>query len=157
MENSHVQINNMALYCIYKLAPEQIVLELQGDAVIKEYRTKSPDWDWGEMRGGTQPISHKGLWLRFFHSSTRNNKSAWGWNYYLGALLMENTPPFQIVAVSKFPILAGTERYFPVTRWKPRVIFPAGAIKTENGFVVSVGLNDAATARVTLTEQDLNL
>jgi hypothetical protein len=145
------------LYAAYQRGPEQIVLELDGEKVVREYKTKSPECSFGQIRGGTFPIERDGLWLQFFHASIRNNKTAWGWTYYLGALLMEMTPPFQIVAISKEPILAGTERYFPLPRWKPRILFPAGAVKTLEGYVVSLGVNDAATGKVTLTDEDLNL
>jgi predicted GH43/DUF377 family glycosyl hydrolase len=145
------------LFAAYLRGPEQIVLQLDGDKVVREFKTQSPQWKWGQVRGGTMPIEHKGLWLQFFHSSTRNNRSAWGWTYYLGALLMEKTPPFQVVSLSHYPILAATERYFPVTRWKPRILFPAGAIKDGEDFIVSMGVNDAATGRVKLTESDLCL
>lgn len=145
------------LYAAYERSPANVVLELDGNRVVNVFKTQSPEWSYGQLRGGTMPIDHKGLWLQFFHSSTRNNKSAWGWTYYLGALLMEKTAPFQIVAISKLPIMAGTERYFPVPRWKPRILFPAGAIKIDGEYVVSLGVNDAATAKVSLNEKDLNL
>lgn len=145
------------LYAAVQRSPEQTVLELDGDKVVNTFTSKSPEWKWGQIRGGTSPIERNGLWLQFFHSSTRNNKTTWGWTYYMGALLMEMTPPFQIVRVSQFPILAGTERYFPVPRWKPRVIFPAGAIKSGEDYVVSMGINDAATGKVTLCNSELEL
>jgi predicted GH43/DUF377 family glycosyl hydrolase len=145
------------LFAAYQRSPEQIVLELDGDWVVQELHSKPPAWEWGQIRGGTQPIERNGLSLQFCHSSTRNNKTAWGWVYYLLAILMETTPPFQIVSVSSYPILAGTEEYFPTRRWKPRILFPAGAIKSGDKYILSLGVNDAATARVTLTERDLNL
>ena len=145
------------LYAAYERSPKNIVFQLDGEKIMNTLETTAPEWKWGQIRGGTFPVEHNGLWLQFFHSSTRNNKSAWGWCYYLGALLMETTPPFQIVAVSKHPILAGTERYFAVPRWKPRILFPAGTVKKDGEFIVSLGVNDAATGRVTLAEGDLNL
>lgn len=145
------------LYAAYQRSPEQIVLQLDGEKVMNEFKTQAPAWAWGQIRGGTSPIEHNGLNLQFFHSSTRNNKSPWGFCYYMGALLMEKEPPFSIVSVSRAPILAGTERYFAAPRWKPRVVFPMGAIKDGEKFVVSMGVNDAVTGRVTLKEGDLNL
>lgn len=145
------------LYAAFQRSPRNIVLELDGDRMVNTLESQTPDWKWGQIRGGTCPIERNGLWLQFFHSQTRNNRSPWGWTYYMGALLMEMTPPFQIVAVSSFPIMAGTERYYPVARWKPRVIFPAGAIKQDGDYLVSLGVNDAATGKVLLTDSDLNL
>jgi len=145
------------LYAAYQRNPEQIILQLDGERVVNEFKTKSPEWAFGQIRGGTAPIERNGLWLQFFHSSTRNAKSAWGWCYYMGALLMESKPPFQIVSVSRLPIMAGTERYFPINHWKPRILFPAGAVKNGDDYLVSLGVNDSATGKVLLTEADLNL
>ena len=145
------------LYAAYQRNPEQIILQIEGDQVVQQFKTKSPEWVFGQIRGGTAPIERNGLWLQFFHSSTRNPKSAWSWTYYLGALLMETKPPFQIVSISRFPIMAGTERYFPINHWKPRVLFPAGALKQGDDYLVSLGVNDSATGKVLLTEADLNL
>jgi predicted GH43/DUF377 family glycosyl hydrolase len=145
------------LYAAYERGPEQTILQLAGNDVTQVFKTKSPQWAWGQVRGGTAPIERSGLWLQFFHSSTRNPKTAWGWTYYMGALLMETAPPFQIVSISRFPIMAGTERYFPINHWKPRILFPAGAVKSGEDYLVSLGVNDSATGKVLLTDADLNL
>ena len=146
------------LFAAYQRSPQQIIIEIEGDRVIRQFQSKTPEWAWGQMRGGTSPIAHNGLWLQFFHTLRRNRKSLWWWQYYTGALLMESTPPFTIVSVSKFPVLIGDERYLPDWKsWKPRVVIPYGAIKTSDGFSVSVGINDSYTANVNLKELDLNL
>jgi predicted GH43/DUF377 family glycosyl hydrolase len=146
------------LYMAYERSPEQTVIELDGDKAVNIFKTKTPEWSWGTMRGGTQPIPHKGLLLQFFHTLHRNKMSAWWWNYHVGALLMESQPPFQIVSVSKFPILTGNERYFSGWQfWKPRVTIPYGAMKKGNDFFVSGGINDSATFTTLITEKQLNL
>ena len=148
------------IYAAYQRSPEQIVLHIHESRVVQEFKTNTPEtWQWGQIRGGTDPIPHNGLLLQFFHTLHRNNKSKEWWTYYTGALLMEPEPPFQIVRVSSFPILAGNERYFPnIKQWKPRCFLPYGAIKNDDGsFLVSLGYNDSATATVRLTEADLNL
>lgn len=146
------------LYAAYQRSPEQIILELDGDRVVQEFKTKTPEWAWGAMRGGTQPIEHNGLLLQFFHTQHKNKKSAWWWRYFIGCLLMETQPPFQIVSVSKFPILAGNEKYFSGWQfWKPSCFLPYGAIKKGNDFLISGGINDSATFTSLITEKQLNL
>ena len=47
------------LYFIYSQHPEQVVIEVDGDKVVNEYRSPMPPWAWGEIRGGTVPVSSK--------------------------------------------------------------------------------------------------
>ena len=146
------------LYCIYKCSPEQTVLEINGENVVREFRTKSPEFCKGDIRGGTQPIEHNGLWLRFFHTLAVNRKNALWWFYYTGALLMEKAPPFSITAVSKMPVASADERYFADCKfWKPRVLIPYGAVKDGNGWRVSVGVNDGACGELMVKPEHLNL
>jgi predicted GH43/DUF377 family glycosyl hydrolase len=146
------------LFVAYLRSPEQVILQIDKDRVIAEHRTKTPQWDIGQVRGGTFPIEHRGLWLQFFHSAKQNKGQARAHRYYVGALLMETQPPFQIVSVSKKPILVGNENYFPGSKsWKPNVFIPYGAIKSGDRFHISGGYNDSATFTSLLTEEELNL
>jgi predicted GH43/DUF377 family glycosyl hydrolase len=145
------------LYCAYQRAPEQIVLQLDGERVVKEYRSKSPECAFGQPRGGTHPIPYKDGWIQFFHTNQINKASPQWWNYSMLALLMESKPPFQIKAFSKLPILAGNEKYRPVPFWKPKICIPYGAIPFGDCWSVSVGLNDSACALVEVKPEHLNL
>lgn len=143
--------HNNRLYCFYQRAPEQIVLELDGETVVKEFRSKPPKWDYGDIRGGTHPIEHNGLLLQFFHSYKKGI-------YYIGALLMEATPPFQIVSLSKSPIFTGDERWMQGQKsWKSNVQIAYGATKLSNRFYICGGLNDCATFESILKEEQLFL
>ncbi len=143
--------HNNRLYAFYQRSPEQIVLELDGETVVKEFKSITPKWDYGDIRGGTHPIEHNGLLLQFFHSQKKGI-------YYIGALLMETTPPFQIVSVSKSPIFTGDERWIHGQKfWKQNVIIAYGAMKLPKGFYVCGGLNDCATFESVLTDKQLNL
>lgn len=149
------------LHAIYQCSPEQIVLRLDGDKVLEEYRSKSPEFCMGAIRGGTSPIPYNGQWLRFFHTLVKNQKrfdekGVW-WFYYVGALLMNPEPPFQITKVSSFPVLSGDERYVDNWKfWKPRVTIPYGAIQDHDGWRVSVGVNDSLCGEAFITPEQLN-
>lgn len=146
------------LYCSYQCSPEHIVLQLDGDRVVREYRTKCPEWAWGQIRGGTQPIPYNGILLRLFHSQTNNRRQTEWWHYYVGAMLMEPEPPFQIRQLSEIPVMSGTEKYYPEWRyWKPNVLIPYGAVENALGILVSFGVNDSACATVFIEEKYLNL
>lgn len=146
------------LFCIWQCAPEQIVLGLDGSQVVSIHKSATPECPYGSPRGGTQPLPFKDKWIRFVHVNQRNPKSDQYWTYMLFALVMEPTPPFQIVAISKRPILIGNEQYFPNHRhWKPRCILPFGAVEENGVWYVAIGVNDSQCASVKLTEKDLHL
>lgn len=145
------------LYCAYQRAPEQIVLQLDGERVVKEYRTQSPTCAFGQPRGGTFPLPYKDGWIQFFHTNQVNKASPQWWNYSMGALLMDSKPPFQIKAFSKLPILAGDEKHRPAPFYKPKVTIPYGAVSYGDYWGVSVGLNDSACALAEVNPEHLNL
>lgn len=146
------------LHFIYQLQPEQIVVPLADNGDVEPtYRTKSPEWAWGIMRGGTAPMEYQGKWLRFFHSLLQSGNRQ-SWIYSIGALAMDNQPPFQILQVSKAPILRGREFYtYGCRHWKPNVIIPYGALPDGNSWNLYVGVNDSQCATVRITERELRL
>jgi len=151
---------NQRLHFIYECSPEQTVCRLADDGVVVDqfYKSKSPSWIHGEIRGGTQPLLHKGKWLRFFHSLHKQGKDRREWTYCVGAMLMNPEPPFQIEAISKWPIHSGDERWVAGwTYWKPAVSICYGAIPDGDGWLISGGLNDSFCFTMNLKEKDLNL
>jgi predicted GH43/DUF377 family glycosyl hydrolase len=160
---------------IYSCHFDHRVLEMDGEKVTKEYITPGPAWEYGEIRGGTPPVPYKdGTWLRFFHSRIWDRKplrkprtkaerifqptDRIPWRYYVGALVMESKPPFRVLNVSRSPILTGTERWIPgCPHWKPNVVIPYGCVPQENGWMVSLGVNDALSCLATITEDQLKL
>jgi len=152
------------LLCIYQTHGEQIVHVLEGDKSVLTHRALGPRWPYGPMRGGTVPLPYKGKFLRFFHSGLDNEPPPWRRRYYVGAMLMEPTPPFQTVAISSEPILRGSERdeLSDVERqgcqqYKAKVVFPCGVLAYEKDWLLSIGVNDSACALVKITEDDLHL
>lgn len=111
--------------------------------VVKEYRSEqdlSSVWKFGEVRGGTPPVFHDGLFYSFFHSSLpwQNDRR----QYYCGVYAYEPHPPFKIVKITPEPILAGSryDAWFPT---KPLVVFPGGALMEKNeDWLIVYGIND---------------
>lgn len=149
---------NQKLHVIYQCSPEQIVYELDGLVAKETYKTTAPKWEHGDIRGGTQPLPHKGDWLRFFHSLHKHGSNRADWSYCIGALIQESKPPFTIKQISRYPIFSGDERYVPDCKhWKQGVAIAYGAIEHEDGWLVSGGLNDSLCFTMKVTESDLNL
>ena len=92
-----------------------------------------------------------------------NEWAGWRRRYFVGALLMDPDPPFAVVAITPKPLLygseidglSGTERGQCVS-YKPRVVFPGGAVEHDGRFLLSVGLNDSACAILKITPEQLN-
>jgi hypothetical protein len=152
------------VFFIYKSDPKQVIVRWSGK-MAGEYVTDGPGWAYGHIKGGTSPIEYDGKLLRFFHSTLDNefafpHKTAAHRRYFLGACLMEPEPPFRIVAVSRKPIAYGSESGGltpPPFHFKPRVVFPGGAIARDWGWIVSVGINDCQCALLKITPKDLHL
>lgn len=145
------------LYCIYADDPDHIVLEVDGDTVVREFKTPKPAWEWGIVRGGTPPIRMAdGQLLCVFHSSIPREKPPNYVRYFAAAYRMDGAPPFKVNAISSRPFMSASEedghevdpRY--VDGWKPYVIFPAGLVENGPEYLVSFGINDwqAAIARI---------
>ncbi len=162
------------VHAIYSCATDHTVIELKGERVVNYHATPGPTWNYGEIRGGTPPVPYRDdTWLRFFHSRIWEEKrrkprnkterifnptDRIPWRYYVGALVMESTPPFRVLKVSSSPILTGNEQWVPgCPHWKPNVVIPYGCVPQENGWTVSLGVNDALACLATITEGQLKL
>lgn len=122
-----------------------------------------PHWPYGEPRGGCI-VPWNGKLLRFFHSSHDFEPRPMVRRYFCGACIMEPNPPFQVTAISKKPILTGSEvcSLTPEERqkcghYKQGVVFPGGCLTTDSGWILSVGVNDSSIVLVKIKEGDLRL
>ncbi len=157
--------HDQQLHWLYKtINGSQFIEQLENGTGNVAHTSKAPRWAWGEIRGGTTPLPYNGKLIRFFHSSLDFEMPPAQRRYFMGAAIMEPEPPFKTVAVSKSPIVIGseledlteTERAGCLAH-KQKVVFPAGAIIHEDGWVVSVGLNDCESALLMVKEKNLNL
>lgn len=151
------------LFCIFESWPEQIVFQIKGDAVINEYRTKEVKWPYGPVRGGTI-VPYDSKLLRFFHSATDYGIGRPEHRYFVGAAILESKPPFATIAISRKPVLYGSEsdnfksaERKAIHHWKESVAFPTGAIVDGDNFILAVGVNDCACALVRIKPEMLNL
>ena len=147
------------LYILYSDVPRtvfecedtQIKLKVSGI-----FRSKSANWNYGFIRGGTPPCEYdENHLIWFFHSQT-NYTSHVGTRrtYMIGAYVSKNTYPFDIVKISQLPLLIGIPA--PASRTLSLahcVVFPCGAIKTEPGWKISMGVHDYNTGFLDVTEE----
>lgn len=145
------------LFAIYSHSP-QIVIELDGENVVNEWRTPGIRWRFGHPSGGTPPVPfNAGHLLTFFHAYTPNNH--YHRRYNMAAALIENRPPFAVTFVSDRPLLEGSERepIAPDDRWNPLCVFPCGVIQDGHLWHVSSGVNDCRCAVTTIPNANLSL
>lgn len=151
------------LTCLYASSPKQVLLWKNGTELTPREST-SLRWKWGSLKGGTEPVPYKGKLLRFFHSTLDNEIPPYRRRYYVGATLHEPGPSFIPLAISKEPIVCGseTDTLSPMERagipqYKPKVVFPLGVVAMEDHWLVSVGLQDCMCALLKIREGDLKL
>ena len=144
------------LMCVYSCDIEQVVIEVRKDRIWNVMRSEPHQWPWGKIRGGCL-IPWKGRLLRFFHSHTTEGHRD-KWIYNIGAVLMEDKPPFKMLQISKQPIIAGDEQMNLYCRhWKQNVCFPSGVRLIDDRIYLAYGHNDSACLLASLRESDLNL
>lgn len=140
------------LHLLYKSDP-WTVAEFGGN--WQEQRTHANEgakWPHGEIRGGTPPVLIGDKYYTFFHSST-----AWRGNYrryYVGAIAFSAQAPFEIVAMTKEPILIGSQK----SKWemrKPPCVFPCGAIYENDSWLITYGLNDLEAGWISIPHADI--
>lgn len=150
---------------IYTTSPEQVILDFSLGHVVNRIVSKGATWRWGQIKGGTTPLPYNGKLIRFFHSTLDNEMGPYRRRYYVGAILTEPEAPFAITAISKKPIIYGSEAIglpkelmAQCPRYNPnRVVIPYGAIPRNGGWLVSIGINDSQCAIAGIKPENLNL
>ena len=124
---------------IYSIAPYH---SLGRNSVFQLTTNQMPNelpWKHGEPRGGTPPIRIGNEYLSFFHSATEWRKPKR--RYHMGAYCFQADPPFAVTRMTPEPLLTGSIEDFRV--WGgPLVIFPNGAVKDGDSWLVVFGVND---------------
>lgn len=143
------------LYAIYECSPQQVVVQITEGEPSGQFRTDSPQFVKGAIRGGTTPIPYQGQWLRFFHTQSGVREEPY---YHVGALLMEPHPPFRITKIGSLPVASGNEQYFPKWKfWKANVLICYGAVEEDGGWRVACGVNDSACVDLIVKPEHLHL
>ncbi len=137
----------------YSIVPHVVLKPLLDDSqecitVCKS--RKCPQWDWGEIRGGTTALKiDEARYLSFFHSSiimeSIHSDGKPMTHYFMGAYTFDAKPPFAVSHISPEPIIGKDfyhgKNYKPY--WKPVVVvFPVGFVFDEESIWVAYGRQD---------------
>lgn len=152
-----------SLFFIYSSEPHTVI-RVHEEKILEEFKGNEALWPWGMIKGGSVPIPYQGYLLRFFHSRLDNEPPPLFFRYYVGAMLMKNYPPFEVVKISREPILIGSEAdefdaatMTQCVHRKANVVFPGGAIEIDGGWLLAVGVNDCACVLAKIKPDDLKL
>lgn len=126
-------------------------------AVTRTYR--SPwhyPWDHGDVRGGSPPVLHDGLWWTFFHSTRWDERAHYFYkDYALGVAAFEDRPPFRVVGMSPAPLWQPPSSQIVVKKYVMRVVFPGSAEMLRGSWRIVCGVNDTSVTRLRVRHADL--
>jgi hypothetical protein len=150
------------LFVIYLTHPNYELYRIEGSKVFASSSMPGPSWPYGPIRGGCI-VPWDGKLLRFFHSPS--DQEWFGPNrrrYFVGCCVMEPNPPFAVTAISRKPVLYGSEIDRVKVSQRPfhhkcNVVFPGSAIVRDGAILLPVGVNDSSIEICKLTEKELNL
>jgi predicted GH43/DUF377 family glycosyl hydrolase len=134
------------------------VIEIEGDIVRRQWRSRPLPWRWGRPSGGTPPVPFSpGKLITFFHAYEHD--ANYQRRYNMAALVIEDRPPFRHLAVSAVPLVVASENdRLPDDGWRPLCVFPCGAFRKPSGaWVVSLGINDMDVGVVSFRPHELHL
>jgi len=143
----------------YWIDGEHITAHLDNPKIT--YSTPGLTWKYGEIHLGTPCIRVSDYLLLFFQSSREDlflrrfaSDGIYNSRYYVGAALLDPSPPFEIKAWTPTPLLTGSIDN-PVRRGSPACIFPAGAVSNKTQVFLAVGVNDCGWSLAELDKDRL--
>lgn len=97
--------------------------------------TREACWDSGRIGGSAVPFKADGGWLEIYHGATKENR------YCLGAVLLDEKEPWNIIARSEKPIME-PEQDYEVNGFFGNVIFTCGALCEKGTVKIYYGASD---------------
>lgn len=156
-EKNWVWFNHDGVWHFVYLAHPHTVVRVDSPSQLTEYvpppKVKEMPWPYGEIHGGTPPVRVKDEYVTFFHSSLawKGRKKC----YYAGAYAFSARHPFAMTRLTRSPLLRGSDKD-PRTLGGPLCVFPCGAVLEDGEWLLSMGVNDEATAWARIPHADLD-
>ena len=148
------------LYVFYSASPYTLLecIEVGNSLVVARLiiQDYSLNWMYGDVRGGAPPCVYDDThFIWFFHSAKVYKSRPYERIYTIGAYITTNVYPFYPVKITRIPILAGIPGIVNQhLKYTDNVVFPCGAIKTETGWKISMGVHDANIGLLDVGESD---
>ena len=134
----------------YTLGPRHVVDDLLSG---ERHESRGIPWDFGEPHGGTQWLPVGGSLVGLFHSSTTvESEGTTSPLYFIGAARIAGNPPYEVLEVTSEPLLVASASN-PAVPGSSDVLFASGIAQHENQFLIGLGVNDAASALITVPQR----
>lgn len=144
-----------SLYAVYAIDPHR-VLKVDGGRCEWAHETPCP-WPWagGERRGGATPVLVGDEFWCFFHDSVPSAPGKM--QYRVGLYTFDAAPPFAVRRAVPGPVLTAdaTTNGGPGGNYSD-VIFPRGAVRLGDEWVLASGVHDRWTELRRLSHADLD-
>jgi len=113
-------------------------------------------WDGVKVGAGAPPIRLSEGWLLIYHGVTSSTAESPGGRYSAGAVLLDIDNPLRLIARSRDPLLK-PERNYEKHGFMPNVIFPTGAILSEDkkDLLLFSGAADEVVTRLSIPLQSI--
>jgi len=157
-------VSNNKLYILYSDTPRTFIHCMDDKTSLKVEKYDQLNyvvlWNYGYVRGGCPPIEYdKDSLIWFFHSAMNVHSSlptTGVRTYFIGAYLTTKTYPFPIQKITVYPIFFGTPSPLRKnTSYQTNVVFPCGAVPINDGFLVSMGINDYCIGHLKVYKNDI--
>jgi predicted GH43/DUF377 family glycosyl hydrolase len=157
-------VSNNQLYILYSDTPRTFIHckdKLTHLSVEKHDKLNyNVSWNYGDVRGGCPPIEYdKDSLIWFFHSAKNVHYSMPTMGvrtYFIGAYVTTKIYPFELKQITIFPIFFGT--LSPLRKevsYQSNVVFPCGAVKEDDTFIISMGINDYCIGHLKVFRKDI--
>lgn len=140
------------LWCVYSSLPDHRVLRVTDAYAEDAHETLNLfPWAGGHHRGGASPVRLGDKFYHFHHGCWDLGESWPTRRYNIGLTVFEANPPFRVTYQTPHPILVADPNTRPGDQYCD-VVFPAGAIRDGNSWVLSMGTHDRWTDFVRLED-----
>ena len=122
------------LLAVYHGQPHRILCISGTRASLVHSEPGLEAWSGGDVRGGASPVLRGGEYYHWFHDVVNDGSVR---TYRMGLYTFDAQPPYRPRRLVRAPLLCA-----PPRAKGARVVYPCGAVPTEDGWVVSLGVND---------------
>lgn len=126
------------LLSVYSISPHRILKVVDDKSEIAFVTNAKLGWVGGELRGGSSPVRVGEEYYSFFHDRVEVNGHR---VYRMGLYTFEARPPFRVKRIIPYPLMTADRDTKPSDQYAS-VVFPGGAIRTKDHWVIAMGIHD---------------
>lgn len=115
---------------------------------MKLMETRKQYWDEGSIGAGSVPFRVKEGWLEIYHGSSKINR------YCLGAVLLDASEPWKVIARTKKPVMEPVMGY-EINGFFGNVVFTCGSLYEEEKVKIYYGAADTSIAYAEISLEDI--